>query len=253
MDYQCPSAFFFDEYRGVCVEHGTCLPAQLSQEAILTAGATTTHQLTQMGAGLAAHQHHRVARQFEHFQQPSVTFLDPPAFLNKPTEDFRFSCKEIGPFADFDSGCVGLWECDDVGAVAKFVKCPAGLLFDPIQRQCISAFLVKCLPPDEGLTRKKSSPFNCQGKKSSAFYADLTDGCRKFHHCTAEGDTLSYTCPFDWIFNEVRPPCIFIGNQFLNWPLLIIIMRFDELISHFVHQIFLRENCIFDCFVCFSA
>ncbi|OQV21631.1 hypothetical protein BV898_04531 [Hypsibius exemplaris] len=208
IDYQCPQNFFFDEYRGVCVEHGGCLPAHVSQGQFDGSGSTAAHQLTQLGTALASAQV-RVPRQFEQLQQPSIAFFD-PSFLGRQGEEFRFTCKEMGHFADFDSGCVGFWNCEDLAMPARFVKCPAGLLFDPLQRQCVASFLVKCLPPDEASRRKALAPgaFQCHGKKSSSFYADVSEGCRKFHHCTAEGEMLSYTCPFDWLFNEKVGECV---------------------------------------------
>ncbi|GAU88315.1 hypothetical protein RvY_01036-2 [Ramazzottius varieornatus] len=200
IEYSCPMDFFFDEFRGVCVEFGDCVPSF----AHIEGAATTTQQLKEMGFALAG----RFPRQFDQIGHQVTDIFGPAlSLLGRRTEEFSFPCREIGHFADFDSGCNGFWACTDTVSMAKLVKCPMGQQFDPVKKHCAPAFMVQCLPPTEQKRSLGTAGFSCLGR-TPTFHADIAEQCRKFHHCTIEGEMLSYTCPFDWLYNEQAGECV---------------------------------------------
>ncbi|XP_055338996.1 uncharacterized protein LOC129588681 [Paramacrobiotus metropolitanus] len=203
MDFHCPADFLFDEYRGVCVENGQCMVVEKLAQDQLDAAASTNQGVSRL--------QERFPRQFDiswsHPNDANSQFTL-PALPERQKDEAVIPCRENGKFADFDSGCIGFWNCESPFLFAKFVRCPPGNLFDPISKHCIASYLVQCLPaPDQPDKKGKTAKFSCFGR-NAGFYADISDGCRKFHHCTVDGDIFSYTCPFDWIFNEKVGECV---------------------------------------------
>ncbi|XP_076348053.1 uncharacterized protein LOC143245576 [Tachypleus tridentatus] len=150
-----------------------------------------------------------VTRQCE---DPSSVSCTAPQVLGA----FRCLQGDEGIYVDVSSNCKRWHECwDNVG---ETYRCPAGRWFNAFTRSCDGSTDNQCenngvesVRPYSFESRiirvlqKTKTSFGCQAKRNG-FYTLGEENCRLFHIC-ANGQTFSYMCPEDLVYNPDSESC----------------------------------------------